>query len=191
MRNKKIIFILISVLLAVTLLSAACIEKSYGKAYDSLDELITAMFNESLTFLYPAYMGETNEKSTKAYIGNTGRDGITLGYKLYSFGAPFFVSVCSYKSDEGVIKSDDAARLMKEESFQTEKGEAELYTGKGHKDALFLIGAIVLDGKRYEVRVTSNKETVDNNFVNAIYKDNSKYGEALNILKLVIESLQG
>jgi len=193
MRNKRpfVFALLIIITVSVMLTASACGKVSYGEAYDNLAALKEAMTDAGIVFKYPVYMGETDADSTQAFVSVVNPEsGAVEGCKIYSFGAPFFVSVAAYNAGGEELLSDDAAQLTQEENLLTERGEAKFYIGKGYKDGLFLIGAIILDGKRYELRVTANKETQNNNFVNAIYKDNARYAEALDVLKRVIEGIE-
>lgn len=193
MRNKKFIRVIVSataVLLSILLLFG-CTQKSYGETFATLSELQEELQSESIAVYYPSYLGEKEKDGAETFIKTAcGKENLTLGYKIYNFGSPFFVSVAAYVNDTGGVQSDDIARLTREEDLTTEKGIAELYIGKGHKDALFLIGAIALDGKRYEVRVTADKKMSDGNFINAIYKDNPKYPQAIDVLIRVIDGLE-
>jgi hypothetical protein len=187
-KKYNILFTLLVVTIITALLSG-CAPNSYGEVYEDLLSLKEAVSEEGMHLLYPTYMGETNEESESVYV-LTNEDNVISGYKIYNFGSPYYVSVTAYGEGGGEIKSDNIDRLTLRDPILTDRGEAALYTGTGFKDALFLIAAIDIEGRRYEVRVKSDEEMEDNAYVNAIYLDNERYPEAISLIIQVIEGLE-
>lgn len=187
--NRKWIAIAVLCLL-ITVCCCAC-DFSYGKAYDSLDALKVGLQEQEITLLYPQFEAEEGKEQDFVLVRDP-ESKAYVGYKIYDFDTPFYCSVSAFNyTIDGVI-SDDINRLTKEEQQLSSKyGSMTLYTGKGHEDALFLIGVLVIDGCQYEIRVTNDNVTEKNKFVHAIYKDNEYYPQAIDTLVRIADGLNG
>lgn len=195
--KKKRILSLAAVLTAAFILFSmtSCQKKDYGKSYgevmDSKAKLVEKMESESLAFKYPEYLGEAAENAERQYMATKGADDEKFsGYKIYQFGSPFFTSVTAYAGESEKLLSDEESRTEQFSKISSEAGEITLYKGLGHKDALYLIGCINIDGSHYEIRITSDKEMDDSGYTHAIYEGNEYYDSALTLMAKIAESIK-
>lgn len=190
--KKKVLFVLILILtIAIAIVSVGCSKKSYGTPFDNIDDLRAALVGSDINLRYPEYLGEREEKDVFNYVGNRDiKNNQYTGYKIYNFGSPFFVLVTGYNHESDSVMSEDLSKITKMENLMSSIGEIEFYQGMAHKDSLYLIGIINIDGKHYECRVTANKQMEDGEMINAIYPDNDKYPLAKNVLVSVMESIK-
>lgn len=191
MLNKRIISIVLALVAAFSvLLMGGCQKMSYGTVLESREKLLLTMKEKNLDFKYPLYLGEKNDDTESQYVAvKSADDEDYTGYKIYQFGSPFYTSVTAYNEESDNLMSDETSRTDFLKKLSSSKGEISVYSGKGHKDALYLIGIINIDGKHYEVRVTSDEEMEDNNYIHAIYEDNKYYTQSLELIVKVIESI--
>lgn len=189
--NKRVISLVMAVLtLFCIAIMGGCQKMSYGSVLETREELIQKMNSENLDFKYPTYLGEKNDNSQSQYIAVKSADSEKFeGYKIYQFGSPFYASVTSYNKGSDKLLSDEASRTSFLRKLDSSKGEISVYHGKGHKDALYLIGALNIDDKHYEIRVTSDEEMEENNYIHAIYEDNEYFSQALALIVKIAESL--
>lgn len=178
--------------LLMTIAATGCQQISYGALLNSQNELEQVMADASLDFQYPGYLGETAESSEYQYVAvNDTEQNAYNGYKIYHFGSPFYVSVTAYDGESDALMSDEESRTEYLEELQSEQGTITVYSGKGHEDALYLIGCINVAGNHYEIRVTNDEELDENSkYVHAIYADNECYPAALDTIVKVAESIQ-
>ncbi|GEM_PF-3687681 len=169
----------------------ACQKQSYGDVFSSLELLQEKMRDQSLAFPYPAYLGEAAENAEREFIAvkDPKAEGYN-GYKIYQFGSPFFTSVTAYSFESDTLMSDESARMEAAGALRSNYGEITVFQGKGHKDALFLIGLINIDGAHYEIRVTSDEDMTNNVYTHAIYEENEYHQQALDLIVSIVNSLQ-
>lgn len=191
---KKVIS-LSFVLIILTVISAftfsSCGKKSYGDVLGSIDELKTKMTEENLDFKYPSYLGEGEKDTEQQFV--TVKESSTdkyYGYKIYQFGSPFYVSVTAFSGESDKMLSDEPSRTAFHNEIESENGKISVYSGKGHKDALYLIGCINISGNHYEIRITSDKAMENNKYVHAIYENNEYYQQAIDIMVKVADSIK-
>lgn len=191
MLNKRIISIILALTAVVSVLfMSGCQKMSYGSVFKTREELVLTMDKKNLDFKYPLYLGEKSDDTESQYVAvKAADDKEYTGYKIYQFGSPFYTSVTAYDEESSNLMSDEASRTAFVKKLSSAKGEISVYSGKGHKDALYLIGIINIDGKHYEVRVTSDEDMKDNNYIHAIYEDNEFYTQALELVVKVVESI--
>lgn len=190
---KKTVRTLTAVLLLVCALftMSSCGKTNYGDLMDSRDALVRLMQENGLEFLYPSQMGCDSESAEYQYIAvRTPETGDYSGYKLYCFGSPFYTSVTAYNETSDTLMSDEESRTPFLKEIGSSRGTVRVYAGKGHKDALYLIGCINLGEMHYEVRITSDEEMENNLYVHAIYEDNEYFTQAIQIMTAIIEGLQ-
>lgn len=186
---------IVSLILAVTTvfaiaLTAGCQKMSYGGVFKTQEKLEAEMKKDGLNFKYPAYMGERGKSGESQFVAiKAAEDEKYTGYKIYQFGAPFYTSVTSFAGEADKLLSDEASRTAFLKTLKSAKGDINVYSGKGHEDALYLIGIINIDGNHYEVRITSDEEMTDNKYVHAIYADNEYYGQSLDLMVKIAESI--
>lgn len=184
-----------AVLMTVLLMEIAatgCQQISYGTFINSQEELEKAMADASLDFQYPGYLGEAAENSECQYVAvNDTEQNAYSGYKIYHFGSPFYVSVTAYDGESDALMSDEESRTEYLQELQSDRGTITVYSGKGHEDALYLIGCVNIGGDHYEIRVTNDEEMdEDSKYVHAIYADNEYYPAALDTIAKVAEHIQ-
>lgn len=190
---KKKITAIAAVLAAVTvlLMMTSCQKKSYGDLLEHSEELVSLLNENSLSFRYPGYLGEAEENTKKQYIAvKDFTQEVYTGYKIYQFGAPFFTCVTAYSRESDMLESDDSSRMEYITTLSGTAGDITVYSGKGHKDALFLIGCFNLDGCHYEIRVTADEDMQNGVYTHAIYTDNEYYPLALDVMVKIADSLQ-
>lgn len=108
----------------------------------------------------------------------------------YTNSAPRFTQALHrFLGEADKLLSDEASRTAFLKTLKSAKGDINVYSGKGHEDALYLIGIINIDGNHYEVRITSDEEMTDNKYVHAIYADNEYYGQSLDLMVKIAESI--
>lgn len=191
---KKTFFSVFSMIFLVSLIlfsATACQKNSYGKVLDAQAKLTEEMLADNLNFKYPQYMGSDSNESEYQYVAVKSADDTQYtGYKIYCFGSPFYTSVTAYDFQSDALLSDETARTTFHKSIASSKGDIDVYAGKGHKDALYLIGCINIDKQHYEIRVTANEEMKDDKYVNAIYEGNECYDKAFAVLVDIAENLE-
>ena len=188
MKRKELIITIALLLVLVISLGVGC-SYQYGDPFADVAELKEEMIANDITLLYPTFVATGDKKEefnfVSVYDNETSK---TFGYKAYHFTAPFDIAVYGYNGTANEVYCDDINRLTENGTVDTDHGTATLYTGEGFEEALFLIGVIDIDGKRYEVRIVGNndKEDVKNDkgedvstFINAIYLDNANYPLAI------------
>lgn len=194
MRKMRKVFSAFVALMTVCVMAVSftsCQKKSYGSIFNTQQELAAALQKENLKMKYPSYFGEESEKPEYKYAAvKTADEKSYSGYKIYQFGNPFYVSVTAYSEASDTLQSDETSRTEKTTSIESKAGNIDVYAGKGHKDALFLIGCINIDSMHYEVRVTSNEDMENNEYIHAIYENNEYYQKALKTISDVIESIK-
>ena len=193
--NLKKVISLSFVLIILTVLSAftfsSCGKKSYGDVLGSMDELKTKMAQENLDFKYPSYLGEGEKDAERQFA--TVKESSTdkyYGYKIYQFGSPFYVSVTAFSGESDKMLSDEPSRTAFHNELESENGKISVFSGKGHKDALYLIGCINISGNHYEIRITSDETMENNEYVHAIYENNEYYRQALDLMVKVADSIR-
>lgn len=194
MKQRRIISAVAAVMTVLLLLVTAtsCQKVSYGSTFATQDELERALSDASLNFKYPGYLGEDGDAGEYQYIGvKDMENGQFSGYKIYHFGSPFYISVTAFLGESDALMSDEESRTQFLTEEQSARGPIRMYSGKGHEDALYLIGCINIDGNHYEIRIT-NDEQMDtgNKYLHAIYADNEYYSAALKAMVRVAESIQ-
>ncbi|MGN0534697.1 MAG: hypothetical protein ACI4IR_01685 [Eubacterium sp.] len=190
--KKRFLLSCVMILTVLVMLFSAtsCHKKSYGEVLDSQVKLTEEMEADNLSFKYPEYMGSDSDDCEYQYIAaKDADDSQYYGYKIYCFGSPFYTSVASFNAASDELLSDEESRTPFLTEISSKSGNIKVYSGKGHKDALYLIGCINIDQMHYEVRVTSNEEMKDNEYVHAIYEDNEYYDKALEVIKEIVENL--
>lgn len=190
---KKKITLFMSAILVVILsiiIFVGC-TRIYGYDYKSMEDLKQALESEQVFLMYPTLDTPTNKDHKQNFVSVIDQESKkTVGYKVYSFNTPFNTAVYGYNyTKEGVI-CDDINRLTPKGEIRTSYGTAKLYSGEGHDNSLFLIGAIDIDGYRYEVRVIGNNEQKDGKFINFIYEDNEMYDKAISKMIQLFDSLK-
>ena len=193
--NLKKVISLSFVLIVLTVLSAftfsSCGKKSYGDVLSSIDELKTKMTEENLDFKYPSYLGEGEKDAERQFV--TVKESSTdkyYGYKIYQFGSPFYVSVTAFSGESDKMLSDEPSRTAFHNEIESQNGKISIYSGKGHKDALYLIGCINISGNHYEIRITADETMKNNEYVHAIYENNEYYQQALDVMVKVADSIK-
>lgn len=190
--KKRIISLVALLAVVLSALSfASCGKKlSYGSVEKNAAELKGVMEENSLSFGYPQYLGEKEEKAETDYIAvKDSKSGDYTGYKIYQFGKPFYTAVTAYKGESDKLLSDETARTEFHEKIPSKAGEISLYSGKGHKDALYLIGCVNIGGNHYEIRITNDEIMTDGVYDHAIYEDNEYYTKAIDMMKSIAESI--
>ncbi|MGN1444014.1 MAG: hypothetical protein ACI4XE_09220 [Acutalibacteraceae bacterium] len=190
---KKRFFSLSAILIVLCSLftMTSCRKTSYGDVFDSKEKLSEEMAANGLDFKYPENMGTETDGAEHQYIAvRDAKSGKYTGYKIYCFGSPFYTSVTSFDLESDALLSDEESRTPFLTDMDSECGTIKVYAGKGHKDALYLIGCINIDSKHYEVRVTCDEEMKDNLYVHAIYKDNEFYNLALKTVTSIVENIR-
>lgn len=193
--NLKKVISLSFVLIILTVLSAftfsSCGKKSYGDVLGSIDELKAKMAEENLDFKYPSYLGEGEKDAERQFV--TVKESSTdkyYGYKIYQFGSPFYASFTAFSGESDEMLSDEPSRTSLHNELQSKNGKIAVYSGKGHKDALYLIGCINISGNHYEIRITSDETMENNEYVHAIYENNEYYQQALDLMVKIADSIQ-
>lgn len=190
---KKIILTILAALTAVCAIvtMSACHKTSYGDMFESQEKLSQEMSANGLILLYPQSMGTDANNAERQYAAiRNGDSGKYVGYKIYCFGSPFYTSVTSFNYASDKLLSDSEERTSFLMTIDSDCGKIKIYSGKGHKDALYLIGCINVNSQHYEIRLTSDEEIKDNLYVHAIYKDNEYYSLALKTIADIAESLK-
>lgn len=191
---KKKFFAVFSMMFLVSLLllsATACQKNSYGKVLDSQDKLAEEMQANNLDFKYPQHMGSDSNECEYQYVAvKSAEDMQYTGYKIYCFGSPFYTSVTAYNFQSDELLSDENTRTAFHKNIVCDKGNIDVYIGKGHKDALYLIGCIDVGKQHYEIRVTANEEMKDDKYINAIYEGNECYDKAFAVLIDIAENLE-
>lgn len=194
MRKMKKVFIVLVAIIMVFVMAlsfASCQKKSYGSIFDTQQELVAALEKDDLTMKYPSYLGEESEKPEYKYAAvKTANENSYSGYKIYQFGSPFYVSVTAYSDVYDTLKSDETSRTEKITTIESKMGKIDVYAGEDHKESLFLIGCINIASVHYEVRVKSNEDMENNEYIHAIYENNDYYQMALKTITDVIESIK-
>lgn len=191
--KRNIVFSSLMVLVIIfgLLTATSCQKKSYGDVLDSKAKLLEKMEADNLDFKYPEYMGTDGDNAEYQHVAvKTADDKAYSGYKIYCFGSPFYTSVTAYNTESDKLLSDEEERTPFLRTVRSSVGEIKVYSGKGHKDALYLIGCINMDSKHYEVRITADEEMQDGKYVHAIYEDNEFYIQAFDVMTGVLESLK-
>ncbi|MGN0486965.1 MAG: hypothetical protein ACI4GB_06990 [Acutalibacteraceae bacterium] len=190
MKRKVFSVSVILLVLCSLLMLPSCQKTSYGDVFESREELESAMTADHLNFGYPENMGTGTDQAEYQYIGvRSPESGDYIGYKIYCFGTPFYTSVTSFHGESDSLLSDEESRTPFLNSLDCRRGTIKVYAGKGHKDALYLIGCINIDSMHYEVRVTSDEEMQSNQYIHAIYEDNEFYALALQAITDIVESI--
>lgn len=169
---------------------SSCGKKNYGDVLKSMDELKTKMSEENLHFKYPDYLGQKAENTECQFI--TVKESSTdkyYGYKIYQFGSPFYTSVTAFSGESDNMLSDEPSRTTFLTNLESDSGKINVYSGKGHKDALYLIGCINIDGNHYEIRITADEAMENNEYVHAIYEGNDYYKQAMELMCKIADSL--
>lgn len=190
--KKRIVTLvaLFAVVLSAFSLTSCGKKLSYGSVEKSAAELKAVMEENSLSFAYPQYLGEKEGKTeTDCIAVKDSKSGEYTGYKIYQFGKPFYTSVTAYKGESGKLLSDEETRTEFIGKLPSKAGEISLYAGKGHKDALYLIGCVNIGGNHYEIRVTNDETMTDGVYDHAVYADNEYYTQALDVITKISESI--
>lgn len=190
---KRKIFSLSAILMILCSLftMTSCQKTSYGDVFESEEKLSQEMTANGHAFRYPESMGTGTEGAEHQYIAvRDAKSGKYAGYKIYCFGSPFYTSVTSFDCESDALLSDEESRTPFLTDIDSDCGTIKVYAGKGHKDALYLIGCINLDSRHYEIRVTSDEEMKDNLYVHAIYEDNEYYHLALKTVADIAENIR-
>lgn len=188
--NKRIIsFVMIITAVLSVIFMGGCQKISYGGVTDTQEKLVKTMTDANLDFKYPEYMGEKDETSEMKYVA-VKENGEYSGYKIYGFGSPFYSSVTAYNKTSDKLLSDEESRTAYIKNLPSEKGEIAVYSGKGHKDALYFIGILNISSNHYEIRVTNDEVMEENNYVHAIYDGNEYYEQSLNLIVKIAESIK-
>ena len=192
MKKSKAFCLAVAVLFLFAVFGmSACQKQSYGDVFSSLELLQDELSRQSLAFKYPIYLGEAAENTEKEFVAiKAPKEETYHGYKIYQFGSPFFTSVTAYSRESDMLLSDESSRMEAAGALHSNYGEIAAFKGKGHKDALFLIGCINIDNAHYEVRVTSDEEMKDNAYTHAIYEGNAYYQQALDLIVSIVNGLQ-
>lgn len=190
---KKRIFSLSAILMILCSLftMTSCQKTSYGDVLESKEKLSQEMEANGLDFRYPESMGTETDKAEHQYIAvRDAESGKYTGYKIYCFGSPFYTSVTSFDGESDALLSDEESRTPYLTDIDSDCGSIKVYAGKGHKDALYLIGCINIDSGHYEIRVTSDEEMKDNLYIHAIYEGNEFYQLALKTVADIAGSIR-
>ncbi len=189
MKKTKLVLSVL-VLLCIFLLTS-CGRGDYGKAFDSQNKLAEFLGEKEITPLYPSYFPGSDLKGAKKHFvaHRDTTSGKYSGYKIYCFSEPFKTAVYSYNYQAESILSDIPARMTEAGSLPIDNGTLTYYTGTEHKDALFIIGYLNIDGSHYEVRIMGNDKLVEEEYVNYIYPNTELYNKALSELRKLAESL--
>lgn len=189
MLNKRIISaLMILAALSCVIFMGGCQKISYGGVIDTQENLVKTMSDAKLNFKYPDYLGEKGENGESQFVA-VKENGEYSGYKIYQFGSPFYSSVTAFNKTSDKLLSDEESRTVFLKNLPSEKGEIAVYSGKGHKDALYFIGILNIDSYHYEIRVTSDEVMEDNNYVHAIYDGNEYYEKSLDLIVKIAESM--
>lgn len=192
MKKRACSFFMIAVLMLFGLFTlTSCQKTSYGDLYESQARLAEALYADGLSFQYPGYMGADTENAEHQYVAVSVPDsGKYNGYKIYCFGSPFYTSVTAFDEESDSLLSDEEDRTPFLKTVSSAVGEIKVYAGKGHKDALYLIGCFNDAGRHYEIRITSDEEMQDNQYIHAIYEGNQYYSKAFAEIQKIAENIK-
>lgn len=187
---KKILITAVIIMALLSVILTGCSTINYGNNYNTMAELQEYLISKEVNIKYPGeFDGDKNiEYNYVAAYNNTIKEYI--GYKIYRFSSPFYVSVYGYNHYDKAVMSDNIDRLTAKGSVSSSIGDINIYTGDSGDDSLFVIGVIDIDGHRYECRVTADNQRKDNKLINAITDGSENYNKSIELIKDILISLR-